>query len=187
MSKPRQIQINLLERDNSKAVKTIVTLLVVISLIIMGGFMTYIYWDVSQEISRQEEVNANMKAGLQVELKEKNTSAALLQSQKKIEKQITVKRNIVKEAEDSRVLHSDVLSELDPQLLPGILINNINVSDDTVLLKGFALDNRDVLALLEWLESNLCFKDIKKLSSTMNEQSGEISFDISIGWEERVE
>lgn len=97
---------------------------------------------------------------------------------------VNSKLDIISSIDSSRVLWSNIISEIGRCTPTEVQIKTLTSSDQKITLSGFAATRRDIAKFKEKLESSKNFKNVIFTSSSLNQETGDYGFDLNAELEE---
>ena len=182
MAEPeKDIYINLLKRDTSRLIKNSIIISAILIFLIPAGLIGMQYRLALDQLAREQNINTGIKA----EIEAKQISWELLKANQELKNHIQKKNQAVEEAEKSRVSYIRVLDTIE-QAVPGttILLEKIEIKDRDLIMNGCFYEPTDFTQFLLALNQNPLIKNIKVLSSNIEENKG--IFTLHMEWEAEI-
>ncbi len=139
------------------------------------------WWSQHQQVIAWEKENQHLQE--QVESLRK-IAAAIGSSSDQEARELSLRKSWLAKLERERTLDPGQLEEIYALSIPDITISQINMKNSgEITIKGYADNQRDLIAFLERLENEDFVKDISNVASKRNRQTGEISFTLVMAGE----
>lgn len=139
------------------------------------------WWSQHQQVIAWEKENQHLQE--QVESLRK-IAAAIGSSSDQEARELSLRKSWLAKLERERTLDPGQLEEIYALSIPDITISQINMKNSgEITIKGYADNQRDLIAFLERLENEDFVKDISNVASKRNSQTGEISFTLVMAGE----
>ncbi|MEA1962046.1 MAG: hypothetical protein U9N81_12400 [Bacillota bacterium] len=183
MNRSREIQINLLNYKFEKQIarKRIIfeiSIYCLIGVLIVGGLF---FSTLSKRAQIADLQSANEL--LAVELQQSNAQTGSLVSKEKIVEQIKAREDLISNVESKQSNFAVVFEEIGKMSVPGILLIDIDVNDGNVVLNGLAASRSGMVSFLKWIKETFFAGEISDLKYDVNEETGELSFQLLVNLE----
>ncbi len=180
MEPNQEIIINLIEKDykalNRK--RNILIGLFIVLLMVSGMFYSYTLTR-ARVIALQAE---------NVRLKDEYSKAEIILQEVRDDKIgndiLEEKTNSILQVQKSRTSTREILDEIEKNMPSGMRLIEIEISVEKVTLKGVAPAHTHEALFLAGLRNSIMFNDVVKVASYVNENSGEVLFEVAVAREE---
>ncbi len=187
MKADRQARINLLsylqeeaERRRKSQRKVIVVIAINILLVSTAAVA---WWSQNQQVKALEQEYRQLQEQVE-DLSEAATAGGISDQEVR---ELGLRKALLDKLEEERTFDPDQLEEIYALSIPHITISKMDMKNSgEITIHAYAGTQTDLIAFLEKLENEDFVKDIQKISSRRNKQTGEISFSLVIAGEMNI-
>ncbi|MEN6326260.1 MAG: PilN domain-containing protein [Syntrophomonas sp.] len=132
-----------------------------------------------KELRALRALNSELKA----ELGQYKGERPELQSLQNLRSQIEDKQERVDQVRQAQIRCTEVYAEIEHVLPNGLVLTGIEINEEKVLISGYALDYQEMAAFISGLRKSRLLQNVILISSNIDEDGGEVYFQVEMGWE----
>lgn len=178
MAMPPEININLLPHDSKKHRALLVATAIAFISAILLLIMVIIYFNQAEQISRARTLNRQLNQ----EITKYQPAQAAFAHDLALEKQLSAQEKMVQNLNDPGLPASRMLEQISRTLPARVEAISISLSGNDIVVKGYAPDFTSVARVTAAMRTSSNFDDAKIINSSVEEDSGEITFEIDVTW-----
>ncbi len=179
MEPDKEIRINLIEKDYKVLGRRKNMMICLFIALLMLSGMLYSYTLTRARVTALQAENGRLKN----EYSKAETLIQKVEDNKTANDILEDKRNSVLQVQKRQISTLEILDEIEKTMPPGIRLIEIEISLEKVTLKGFAPAHTPEALLLSGLRNSNMFADVVIIASHVNDNSGEVLFEVEVARE----
>ncbi|MEN6351364.1 MAG: PilN domain-containing protein [Syntrophomonas sp.] len=182
MKHSQAIHINLLQCEDERKRRLLVSLAMFLFLALMAGTMGYFISSAHQQVMALREQNSQLRS----DLGRCRSEQARLKYERDMLKGIDERREIVKAIQKIKISGVQIMGEIEKSMPQGMVMIAVDIEKEKITANGYAPQHQDVAYFLSGLRRSSLFKDVMLASSKLDEDTNEVEFSVEMGWEAKT-